>query len=216
MRHLSATVALLSVLVLTGQLESQTPPTDSRQAVLQEIKAYAARHVKANSPMQTDMVIRTFSGNHAGFTSDDIGRAYEEEYIRLRDAQKPSPWAEITQNKPFIVLLALFLGAVLLVALREWLAASARRGLDHVYEETAGRRLLQSFSLRRYRGALAERCRSVKIPFRPNRPLDVHMYMYLSRFPVGENRSRLKPGAQSLGILGWWWSAPQAPGNRCC
>ena len=195
MRCLPVTVVLLSVLVLTGQVQSQTPPVNSRQAVLQEIRAYAARHVKANSSMQTDMVIRTFSSNHAGLTSDDIGRAYEEEYIRLRDAQKPSPWAEITQNKPFIVLLALFLGAVLLVALREWLTASVRTGLDHVYEQTAGRRLLQPFALRRYRGALAERCRSVKIPFRPNRPLDVRTVYVPLKVSGGGKQEPLEAGS---------------------
>jgi hypothetical protein len=58
-------IALLLTLVL-GVGHSQTLPSDSRETVLQEVKAYAARHVQADAPMQTDAVIRAFSDNRAG------------------------------------------------------------------------------------------------------------------------------------------------------
>jgi hypothetical protein len=72
MKCLTVTVVLLPILVLTVQVQSQTSLIDSRQAIVEEIKAFAARHLKANSPMRTDAVVTAFSGNRAGRTSNDI------------------------------------------------------------------------------------------------------------------------------------------------
>lgn len=167
------TVALLSTMLLGTGLRSQTLPSDSREGVLQEIKAYAARHVQASAPMQTDVVIRAFSGNRVGLTSDEIGRIYEEEYLRLKLAQKPNTWRKITQNQPLIVVIVLFFAGVVALALKDWLATLIKSLLNLVYAGIAGRRLVQGFALRRYRRALREKCARVNVPFRPNRPLDL-------------------------------------------
>jgi len=171
--YLLATVALLLTLLLGGGLHSQTLPSDSRQEVIQEIKAYAARHVQASAPMQTDVVIRAFSGNRAGLASNEIGRVYEEEYLRLNLAQKPNTWRTITQNQPLMVVIVLFFASVVALVLKDSLAKLIKSLLNLVYASIAGRRLVQGIALRRYRRALRGKCARVNVPFRPNRPLDL-------------------------------------------
>jgi len=123
--------------------------------------------------MQTDTVISAFSGNRVGLTSNEIGRIYEEEYLRLRLAQKPNIWGKITGNQPLMILVVLFIVSVVALALKDWLATLVKGLLDLIYASIAGRRRVQRFALRRYRRALREKCARVNVPFRPNRPLDL-------------------------------------------
>lgn len=213
--YLLVTVALLLTLLLGAGLHSQTLPSDSREAVLQEIKAYAARHVQASAPMQTDAVIRAFSGNRVGLTSNEIGRIYEEEYLRLKLAQKPNTWRKITRNQPLIVFIVLFFAGVMAMALKDWLATLIKSLLNLVYASIAGRRLVQGFALRRYRRALRGKCARVNVPFRPNRPLDLRaVYVPLK---VSGNGNRDPVDAMSV-IADFPRVVIVAPAraNRCC
>lgn len=162
-RFTTATAVLLfSLLAFPSWLQPQTAPAESRDTVVQEIKAYTARHVKANSPMQTGIVIQILSDNHAGLSSDDIARIYENQYILLKNAENPPFWAEVTHNKPFLWLLALFLASVAVYGLKSWLAERLKKLLDNLYRNVAGFRYLSYISLVHYRNALAERYRTVK------------------------------------------------------
>lgn len=71
----------------------QTSDSTSRDSLINEIKACAERHVKSKTEIKTEHVVNIYSGKE--LTSQEITKIYEEEYIRLKEASKPSPWKRV-------------------------------------------------------------------------------------------------------------------------
>jgi hypothetical protein len=123
--------------------------------------------------MQTDAVMRAFANNQAAVSQEEVGRIYEEEYIRLKGLQKPNIWDQLWPKLPWFLVVLLGLIVLFRDALKEWLSGFLKKRLDQAYAAIAGRRIFHRVALRHYQRALISKYRWLRIPFRPQRPLDM-------------------------------------------
>jgi hypothetical protein len=70
-----------------AQTPTPMPSTDSREAVEQQIKKYAERHVENDQSIQTSTVMKAFEKNAANLTTADVVTIYEEEFVKLKKAK---------------------------------------------------------------------------------------------------------------------------------
>jgi hypothetical protein len=165
------TAVLMSLALGLVDLPAQSPGPSrpSRQSTLREIQQYAKRHADNDSPMATSLVVDLYKDNSVGLTQKQIAQIYEEEYVRTRS--KETLWSQL---QPKVGWIAAVIFGILLIfrdLLKDWSSALLKALGDTLYARLAGRRLLRLVALRRYRRAIVEKYRELRIPFRPNRPL---------------------------------------------
>src|SRR5579872_1959516 len=145
----------------------QTKPA-AREALISEVKAYAARHVKAGAPMNTTLVLNLFQANGAGVTPQEIAGAYEDEYARLKVEEERNSWI------PRIGWFAAGLLGVTLIfyeRVKTWTGKLLDMAGEALFRMLAGTRTFHFWALRRYREALRRKHSEITIPFRPGKPL---------------------------------------------
>ena len=157
-----------------------------------QIKHQAKIDVEAEEKKRTDYVIKRFTALHPDWKTNlsepkisnielAIADTYEQEYNRQDGIRKHDPQAafkKFFENGPWAFLLV---GGLGFLAARFWEAiakgwtALGKKIANWVYSRFAGTSLFESVALRRYREALAENYRYLKIPFRANqRPLEMN------------------------------------------
>jgi len=142
---------------------AQDPTPSPRDALINEIKAYADRHVKNDSPMQTQLVVDLYRDNTVGLTPQEIAQIYEEEYTRLKEAQKPSlPEQLLPYGWGAAVILFLLL--IFRDVIKKWITSLIEWMGSRVYDRLAGSRLLRGVALRHYRQALMDKYQKLHIP----------------------------------------------------
>ena len=168
-------LALLSfaLLISTDPIHAQTPTPPSRDAVIAEIKVYAERHVANDGPMQTQLLVDLFWDNTVGLTPQEIARIYEEEYARLNEESTHGSWELLLPKAGWVAFGVLSLWVVFRDVVRKWIASFIEWIGSRVYDRLAGSRFFHGMALRRYRQALIDRYRKLRVPFRPDRPLDM-------------------------------------------
>ena len=152
---------------------AQVSQARSLDKVVGQIKAYADRHVKNESPMQTGVVVDLFRINSVGLTSTKIAQIYEEEYTKEKESYDKSPIKRL-RDAGWTVSIVLILWLILGDVLRKWLARLIEKVGTFIYESLAGTRLFLGRTLSHYRRTLIEKYKLVNIPFRHGRPLDMH------------------------------------------
>ena len=139
-----------------------------RETTLASVRALAASHVKAGAPLKTELALDLYGKNDVGIGRDEIVRVYEAEYNRLKEAEK-NPW----KNAPWYIAAVSLLIAFLREHLGKWASALGKAIRDLVFRTVSGTRLFNFWALKRYREGLLRKHRELKIPFRPERPLDL-------------------------------------------
>ncbi|WP_346291473.1 NACHT domain-containing protein [Sphaerothrix gracilis] len=177
-RYLSSLFALSLVITIAFSsiipIWSQTsPPT--QDSLIAEIEATAERHAKTNSPMQTRHVVELYAedASQVGLSNRKIAAFYETAYIKFQSSQRPDPWKTFRPQAGWTVATILFVLLAFRDALKDWIKTNSKRLEDWIYNQFAGSKLFQAQALERYRQALVEKHQRLKIPFRPNRPLEV-------------------------------------------
>ncbi|HET9228969.1 MAG TPA: NACHT domain-containing protein, partial [Thermoanaerobaculia bacterium] len=166
----SAGITLLLLLLSFCALAS-TPP--SRQTVIEEIRQYAKRHASSGSRMETGLVVDLYRDNAVGLTPQQIAHFYEEEFVKAKAASKEGAWDQFRPKAGWIAAVVLAILLVFRDLLKSWFSAALKWIGEAFYQRLAGHRLLRFIALRRYREALIEKYREIRIPFRPNRPLQM-------------------------------------------
>jgi hypothetical protein len=169
--RLSFLLSLLLLLFLSHPILAQTSPPASREALTEQIKTYAARHAKTGTAMQTQLVVSLFSNNVQGLTQQDIALIYEEEYTKIKDASKPSPWAVFSPNTGWPVAGIFMLLLIFRDIIKDWLTRQIKAINDKIFRRFAGKPFFWNSALKRYQKALLGKHAQLHIPFRPNRPL---------------------------------------------
>jgi hypothetical protein len=164
-------VSILAFIALVSVAGAQTPVSSERDSLVAEIKEYAQRHAKSNTPMQTSMIVELFRDNKAGLTAKEIAQTYEEEYERQQETQSPGLLDRFRPSGGWIVAIILFVLLVVGDVLKEWVAAFLKAQGEHLYSIVAGHPFLFRTALQHYRHALARRYLELRVPFRPHRPL---------------------------------------------
>ncbi len=124
----------------------------------------------------TKSVVELFKENKFNVTAPEIGEIYEKEYYRLKEIKDANIWEYIKDN----LLDGLGWGAAIILAilfllkekLTTWVDDIVTKTGDWIYNRVSGLKFFWSFSLKRYRESLFNKYRQLKIPFRPNRPLE--------------------------------------------
>jgi hypothetical protein len=173
----SLTPALLLPLILLQFALAQTPTPDPQAALIQEIKAQAARHVKINSPPQTQLIIDLYRNKSVGLTPLQISELYEEEYVRQKELQKPGPFEQLRPHLGWIVAALLALLLIFYKVIEKWVTTIFEAGGKLVYKKLAGNRRLRRFALRHYQRMVVRKYENIKIAFseRPLKMRDVYV-----------------------------------------
>ncbi|WP_052035241.1 NACHT domain-containing protein [Xenococcus sp. PCC 7305] len=162
---------------LASPIYSQNPQNSDREALIEDIKEFANRHVQNEKAMDTSLVIKLYETNAFGLTAPEIANIYEDEYTRLKEIKDADVWEKINDNL-FNGLgwsIALIVGILFFLKekLTNWIENLYSKTGDWLYNQVSGLKFFWSVSLKRYRGSLFNKYQQLKIPFRPNRPLEM-------------------------------------------
>ena len=155
--------ALILLVLSASAVYAQDPTPSPRDALINEIKAYADRHVKNDSPMQTQLVVDLYWDNTVGLTPQEIAHIYEEEYARLKEASKPSQWEQLRKQLAplgWVTVLIILLWNVL----KGWITKSIENLGSWAYNRLAGSRLVRGVALRHYGQTLIDKYQKLHIP----------------------------------------------------
>jgi hypothetical protein len=173
----SALISALLMLVgiyTSGYAQSGHP--SPHEVVVSQIKALADSQAEKEIPLETPVVLTTFgaSASSAGITSAEIVQIYEGEYAKAKELHDRWSWWMSRENAGWAFSALLSLGLIFRDALQKRLSQLVDRIGGLLYGKLAGTRLFQGRALSHYRRALVEKNKLVHIPFRPDRPLDMH------------------------------------------
>ena len=147
---------------------SQTKPT--RDDILQDIRHIAIRHAESGAGKDAKYVLDIWETNTAGVTRQEILRTYDEEFTKAKQDHDRSDWIP---KVGWIVAFFLFLGIIFLERLKEALGKLIDFAGEKLFAFFAGLPWFYRLALNRYCNRMIERHAKFKIPFRPDRPLDL-------------------------------------------
>jgi hypothetical protein len=144
------TLLILTALAVPSYAQPPTPtPATPRDALINQIKAYAATDANEDSARRTQFVVELFKGNTVGLTPQEIAQIYEAEYTAQKEAHKPSPWEQLRPNIGWLVAGILALLFILRDLLIGWITHLVKAIADHLYNRLAGSKLFRGIALRR-------------------------------------------------------------------
>ncbi|MGB3512794.1 MAG: NACHT domain-containing protein [Microcoleaceae cyanobacterium] len=190
-------LALTSVLswgwILPSYTQTPTPNVESREVIIQEIKEYAERHVENDKAMDTSLVIKLYETNYIGLNAPQIAKIYEEEYTKLKEAKDSNLREKINDDLlsglGWFAALALFILLIFKEVVQGWITHLINTFGKWLYNQIAGIELFWNFSLKRYKKGLINKHEQLKIPFRPNRPLNLQdIYVPLQLLEKANNQ----------------------------
>ncbi len=180
-----------------GSIGAQTPEPNSRAAVEVEIKKYAARRVENDLPMDTSTAMKVFEKNVANLTQQDVATIYEEEFVKLKKVKDEDFWEQVKPKAGWIVAAMITVFALFQGKLKAWVENIVGAIEKGIYQRLSGTKFFRNVALRKYRSALVEKHQSLKIPFRPNRPLDL-AGIYV---PLKVAGNRTEPSVEALQVI---------------
>ena len=175
-------ILTLSLSIFLGSVSSSysqntTSNFSSKQVVINEIKGYAQRHVDNNENMKTEVIIELYQDNTIGLTKVQIAEIYEKEYARLKEVKQTnsnSIWTQLPKGLyGWIVAGILLILLIIRDLIKECIKISIKNLSNWVYKQFSGTAFFEDIALKRYRQALIEKYEKLKIPFRPNYPLNM-------------------------------------------
>ena len=175
--HLSLVVVALAFSFNFGYVSHFNPPALAQskptEEIITDIQSQAERHAKLKKVASQTDLINAFGerGAEVGLSVADIEEIYENAYL---EAQEPtSPWMAFKPQVGWAVAAFLFILLAFRDVLKDWIKKYAELSGDWLHRQLAGSNLLQTYTLRRYRQSLVRKHQKLKIPFRPNSPLDM-------------------------------------------
>ncbi len=185
-------VIFLFIVISTGSLlyakQDRTPIT--REDFITEIKEFAARHVSNNTPLQTQVIINLYSKNPVELRPIEIAQIYENEYIRLKRLKENSLLEKLRPTNGWIV--AAFFAILFIFGdfIKKKISYLIQIIWNYFYKKLAGNRLLRGISLRKYHKAVILKYSKLKLPFRPDRQLNIHdIYVPLKMTGIADKRT---------------------------
>lgn len=175
------TMLLVTFLSANPSLTQQNSP--ERISVTKKIEATAVRHHEAKLP-NVDHAVDEHKDEalEAGLTVPEIRKIYTQKMASLN---KVVPWWQQPYNVP--IAIALGVVASFRKAIINQVNKASQTLINKLYKRFSGTRLFRNSALRRYRTALIKKYQKLKIPFRPNRPLNMaEVYVPLQLLNQGE------------------------------
>lgn len=163
-----------------GSIGTQTPEPNPREVLIQKIQEQAKRDLDVGRLQRPEDVRKLFveDAKTAGLPVAEIDKTYDEAYSKAKDAKEvdPKETVKAPMQAPIEWVIIAVLGAVIAL-FKDWIASIVNQVSTvintWIYQRFSGTKLFWNVALRKYRSALVEKHQSLKIPFRPNRPLDL-------------------------------------------
>lgn len=177
---ISGTLAFIIILLIfsvyVAPAYAETSTQTPLDIVIEEIKGWADNHVKYGNSMQTQLIVNLYSNNTVGLTPKEIAQIYEEEFIRLKTLEiKVQTQPSGLQGRDFgLGVIGTLAFLLIFYLLRDWLSKFFKSVGSWIYNRLAGSRFFRRIALRHYKKALIGKYEKLHIPFRPDRPLDMH------------------------------------------
>jgi hypothetical protein len=171
------TNCLLLALLLwpSGVLLAQSPMPSEAEDLLADAAEQAREDVRDGVASQSVQDLELLFGERVrqtGVERTDLLNAYRDAY-RVAAEGVRDPWAAVRPSIGWIVAVVLLVVLALRDQLKKGLSALFTAVWEFIYARLAGRQLLRRNALRRYRTSVRKRYERLKIPFRPDRPLDM-------------------------------------------
>jgi hypothetical protein len=162
----------MALFVLMISFSAAQIATDlARKEFLQSVQERAQRDAKLGNPQAGIAGLNILFGTRAatlGVTPLELLSTYEDAY------EKAKSWSDFLGPKiGWIATGAAFVLGILATFLKDSLKDLLQNLRERFYRRLAGHRWLRRKALRRYRKALIEKYQNIKIPFRPDQPLNM-------------------------------------------
>jgi len=142
--------------------------------LLNSVQERALQDVERSREMASVSDLDILFGQEAteiGLPIKTLVETYEATYDQ---AKPPETWWQPlvpTDGWPAFILLALL--AILWNSFSDWIKKFIHKVGEYLYSRLSGTKFLRGLALKRYRQALIEKYQTLRIPFRPDRPLDM-------------------------------------------
>jgi len=171
-------IVLLGILSLIVPTVAQNATSTQRDALIAAIQEHAQQDVELEKVPENAQGIDLLFGEEAksvGLTLREVVKVYDEAYQAAKP--KKSGFEKFMENQ----LAVLGWGLAIIFFIFHFLREAMNQLVIHVvtstknwlYRRLAGYRFLRKIALRRYRQALIDKYQQIKIPFRPERPLEM-------------------------------------------
>ena len=187
-----------------GSVGAQTPAPNPREAVIQQIQEQAKRDLDVGRLQRPEDVRKLFveDAKSAGLPTAEIDKTYDEAYSKAKDAKEVDPKETVkAPTQAPIGWLIVAVATAVIALFKEWIGAIVKQVSTTVntwiYQRFSGTKFFRNVALRKYRSALVEKHQSLKIPFRPNRPLEL-AGIYV---PLKVAGNRTEPSVEALQVI---------------
>jgi len=187
-----------------GSIGAQTPAPNPREAVIQQIQEQAKRDLDVGRLQRPEDVRKLFveDAKSAGLPTAEIDKTYDEAYSKAKDAKEVDPKETVkAPTQAPIGWLIVAVATAVIALFKEWIGAIVKQVSTTVntwiYQRFSGTKFFRNMALRKYRSALVEKHQSLKIPFRPNRPLEL-AGIYV---PLKVAGNRTEPSVEALQVI---------------
>jgi hypothetical protein len=142
----------------------------TRADILRDVQQTARRHAESGAGKDSKYVFDLWEQNSAGVTRQEILRAYDEEFTKAKEAHDRKDWIP---KAGWIVAAVLFVGLIFLERLKKALGNFIDFAGEKLFTFFAGLPWFYRLALNRYCQRMIDRHSKLRIPFRPERPLDL-------------------------------------------
>jgi hypothetical protein len=167
-----AAIFLVGLLVVEAMVQPQS--TSPRAALTQAVQEQAQRDVKfGTAPADVTKLTLLFGDDArtAGTSPRDLLTIYEDAFRKAKESQ--SWWDSIAPKTGWGIAAVTFFLGLIAATLKDSTAKLLQTCRDILYRRLAGHKWLRRKALAHYRLALIEKYRNIKIPFRPDQPLNM-------------------------------------------
>jgi hypothetical protein len=145
-------------------------PAATRSSILHDVREAAKRHADSNAGKDSNYVLRVWGQNSAGVSEKELLQAYDEAYTAEKVAETKRDWIP---KAGWLIAILLALALVFIERLKFALGKLIDFVGEALFNLFAAAPLFSRLALNRYCERLVERYSKLKIPFRPERPLEL-------------------------------------------
>lgn len=181
---LLAPILILIVMLDALPVSAQGNLEADRKALIQAIQERARRDVRLGSTPPGVTGLNILFGDQAravGITPLDVLKVYEDAYEGSK-----TWWDFVVPRIEWIAAAAIFVLGIFAAFLKDGLVSAFKDLQERIYRRLAGHKLLRRKALRHYRKALVSKYQNIKIPFRPDQPLNMRE-LYVPLKMMGTN-----------------------------
>lgn len=177
-------VFLIILFGITFVISAQTSECDS---LINEIKAMAEIHVNNNENMKTELIVSLYKDNSCGLSQVQIAKTYQDYYQQAKQ-ESANIWNNLKPKADWFYYVLIFLLGIFVMLIRKWIANIFKKISSYLYSKLSGSKIFRRKAIRKYKKALFDNYKEVKITFRQGKPLNMaDIFIPLKAIDSAEN-----------------------------